>query len=68
MKLRDIIFDDYTVMFNNNGYAFSQICEACRSEYNLTDDDKISICYNKGNRVCGVKGCDNKSDHYINLR
>lgn len=64
MKNIKKMFDDITV--NAEG-QWSQICESCRDRYNLVDNNTYSIDYNSGHGICGVKNCENESDHYIDF-
>lgn len=57
-----VIFDNYTVP--ETLPAWSQICIHCTQKYNINID-----CINKniGHGTCGVKGCTNKANHYIDF-
>ncbi len=59
------LFDD--IVTNIDG-QWSQICENCRSNFNLVDCDDYTIDYHTGHGICGIKGCDNGADHYIDFK
>lgn len=65
LPFRNIKFDDVSVGYDN---VWTQICEGCRNKYNLSDDNEISIAYDEGNGICGVEGCENEADHYIDFK
>ena len=64
--MKNITFDDVTI--NDNKTKWSQICECCRNKYNIVDDKEISLAYNEGSGICGIEGCNNESDHYIDFK
>ncbi|WP_341323442.1 hypothetical protein NSQ62_08185 [Solibacillus sp. FSL H8-0523] len=53
-------FDDVT---NSEG-VYSQICNAC---VNALAVEKNKLDFNAAIGICGVKGCNNDAEHYINL-
>ena len=58
-------FDDITVD-KTNGHEWSQICKTCVQEHNLTKYvNPESKGY--GNGICGVTGCNNEADYYIDF-
>lgn len=65
MKINNIEFDDVVITDDNK--KWSQICESCREKYNLANNDDYSIDYNVGYGICGIVGCNNESDHYIDF-
>jgi hypothetical protein len=64
LKYNGVFFDDFTK--NDDGTYWSQICESCRQKYSesIGNDD---LDLNSGNGICGVAGCENESDHYIDF-
>ena len=56
-----IVFDDFIV--SDDGGIWSQICDSCISKYWID----VAILDGAGRGICGVKGCDNESDNYIDF-
>jgi hypothetical protein len=56
-----VTFDDFVI--NEDGTEWSQICLEC------VDKHKISTFYldNEGSGICGVEGCHNEADFYIDF-
>lgn len=57
-----LIFDDIELEENE---AWSQICSRCAERYNIPQD-LISQC--AGMPICGVEGCQNEADYYIDFK
>lgn len=58
-----IIFDDVT---KNDGAEWSQICNSCLDKHTKNIDTAyVSDC---GSGICGVLGCSNESDCYIDFK
>lgn len=55
-------FDDCTL--NEDGSQWSQICDKCLIKY---DFKKNKIDEQSGSGTCGIKGCVNEADHYIDF-
>ena len=56
-----IVFEDFVV---GDYGLWSQICDSCMSEHQINGsflDDVVDYS------ICGVKGCDNESDNYIDF-
>lgn len=62
-NFRGIIFDDITD-FDGGITFWSQICDKCAKEHNI--EDRI-LDLNSGNGICGVEGCENEADHFIDF-
>jgi hypothetical protein len=56
-----IKFDDVTT--DENGHKWSQICEACVERSHVSS----KIISNPGSGICGVEGCNNEADFYIDF-
>ena len=59
----DICFDDFVEDVSDQ-HEWSQICEECRVRYSIPDS---MIDENNGSGICGVEGCNNEADHYIDF-
>lgn len=59
-----VTFDDYTV--DEHG-TWSQICNDCviKESANIR---YVDTDFHTGHGICGVKGCNNESDHYIDFK
>lgn len=69
LTYKKIIFDDYaqyenTMEKENKIEMWSQVCESCRLKYNIPDN---VIDKDAGSGICGIEGCSNESDHYIDF-
>ena len=71
-----IVFDDFVLWNEWDGYddqfGWSQICDNCISTHQigvvtLPNKKKMDILDDAGSGICGVKGCDNESDNYIDF-
>ena len=60
--LTGVEFDDVTE--DNDGHIWSQICCNCDSLHTFPN---AQIDKGIGNGLCGVKGCDNEAEHYIDF-
>lgn len=60
LKYKGIVFDDYTI---GEYGVWSQVCDECARKHsmprNLLDEN--------GGGICGVKGCWNEADNYIDF-
>lgn len=56
-----IEFDDYT---DDEDNVWSQICNDCKQQLDF-DYAKLS---DGGSGICGVKGCNNEADYYIDFK
>lgn len=55
-----LAFDDYT---NGEEGVWTQICKDCVEKYNI-DKKYLDEC---GSGICGVKGCNNEADFYLDF-
>ena len=64
LNYNGIKFDDYVT--EDEYGKWSQMCEKCRQKYKgkITDED-LEVEHGYG--ICGVLGCENEADHYIDL-
>lgn len=60
---KNIYFDDFT-RNDEFGIFWSGICESCRKKYDIADN---YIDRNSGDGSCGIVGCKNEADHYIDM-
>jgi hypothetical protein len=61
--LHGVTLDDYE--FNSDrelNYGWTQICEGCRGKFL-----QHGVAHDEGHGICGVYGCDNVSDHYLDF-
>lgn len=56
-------FDD--IVEEDEYNAWSQICEECLRKLKIPSEN---IDKNAGNGICGVKGCDEDSEHYVDFK
>lgn len=64
----EIVFDDVCIKGEDNLNDWTGLCEPCRLKHNLGDTPGSSIDYDAGSGVCGIQGCSNESDHYIDFK
>lgn len=65
LKYKGITFDDFTDDrddFRVPKY-WSQMCEGCYKKYGY----KIPNCSGDGSGICGVEGCENEADYYVDF-
>lgn len=58
-KFKGIVFDD----FGDGETMWSQICQGCVDKHNISD----TFLDDAGQGICGVKGCQNEADYYIDF-
>lgn len=59
---KSIIFDDYE---KDDVYgSWSQVCQHCTDKHKF---DNSMIDEGVGHGICGVQGCENEADHYIDF-
>lgn len=65
LEYRGVKFDDYTI--NEDKTVWSQICNECcvKESHNIR---YVDLDFHSGHGICGVKGCSNESDHYIDFQ
>ncbi len=59
----DTTFDDITD-YDGGVTLWSQICNSCTEKHNI---DHKYLDEDAGHGICGVEGCENESDHYIDF-
>lgn len=60
-QFRSITFDD--VSTDDNGHDWTQVCERCVQMYQFP----VGLLDSAGNGICGVQGCSNESDYYLDF-
>lgn len=63
LKYKGIVFDDYVIVSESD--AWSQICSGCAKKLNIPPimlDSHLGAEY-----ICGVEGCENEADYYIDF-
>ncbi len=60
LKCKGIVFDDYT--FGEYG-MWSQVCAECAKKHKMPKN----LLDESGSGICGVEGCENEADYYIDL-
>jgi hypothetical protein len=60
LEYKNVIFDDYTK--NEDGIYWARLCKEC-SQKNIFKNELD----NTGSGICGVKGCNNESEYYIDF-
>lgn len=60
LKYKGIVFDDYT---SDEYGTWSQVCAECIKKYSIPKE----LLYDSGEMFCGVKGCWNRADNYIDF-
>jgi hypothetical protein len=57
-------FDDFTQdAADNGGRYWTQMCKKCVDKHGI--DEKLLD--NAGQGICGVAGCENESDYYVDF-
>lgn len=72
LTYNDIQFDDFVDDVIDNGESeeymsyryWSQICPTCKDNNTFTN---VEYTYNYGESICGIKGCTNESEFYVNF-
>ena len=59
IKWKNVIFDDFTE--DEEGFVWSQLCKTCNERHTF-DDNMVT---DGGQGICGIKGCENESDYYV---
>lgn len=63
IALHGVTLDDYEINSDRElNYGWTQICEGCRSKFL-----QHGVAHDEGHGICGVYGCDNISDHYLDF-
>lgn len=57
-----IDFDDITTDEDNHNW--SQVCNLCKEKHNISDD---LLDYAPYNGLCGIEGCSNDANYYIDF-
>ena len=55
------LFDDITI--DDNGYKWSQVCNCHTKKLNISE----LMLDEAGQGICGVIGCENEADYYIDF-
>jgi len=64
LRFYGVVFDDYTENAKGDGYGhWTQICQGCVDKHGI---DK-SLLDEAGQGICGVQGCENKADYYLDF-
>lgn len=61
VDFRGIPFED--VVQDDDGHVWSQICQQCVDKHEV----QINILDEPGSGLCGVLGCENEADYYIDF-
>ena len=61
MTINGINFDDWT---KGDDGIWSQVCKSCAKTYSISKK-LLSEC--SGEPICGVEGCNNTADYYIDF-
>jgi len=62
LSVNGIAFDDYTDDYEYGGF-WTQICAECVNKHNI----EKNLLDSSGSGICGVKGCANEADHYLDI-
>jgi len=64
ITVQGVKLDDHEIntYFQDLSYGWTQICESCRSKFS-----EHGIDHNSGHGICGVFGCENDSNHYLDF-
>ena len=63
IAVQGVKLDDYEVNTDRDlSYGWTQICESCRSKF-----PEYGVDHNSGHGICGVFGCENDSNHYLDF-
>lgn len=60
LKYKGIVFDDYT---SGEYGTWSQVCVECAKKHKMPKN----LLDESGDGICGVEGCENEADYYIDL-
>jgi hypothetical protein len=60
-KYKEMVFND--VVKDDNGHRWSQMCKKCVEKFNIKNTE-LDEC---GSGICGIEGCNNQSDFYIDF-
>ena len=61
--VQGVELDDHVINTDKDcSYGWTQICESCRSKFS-----EYGIAHNESYGVCGVTGCENDSEHYLDF-
>lgn len=61
---KGITFDDVSLKETDDLNDWSQICQECVDKHKINEKH---LDLGSGNGICGVEGCSNESDHYIDF-
>lgn len=60
LKNGSVVFDDFT---RDEYGCWSQICQHCVDKYKI----HFNRLADDGHGICGVSGCENQADYYIDF-
>lgn len=67
-KETNTVFDDFykqdDVSMHFDTSHWTQVCDSCATKHKLLDS---YLDIGSGHGICGVKGCNNQSDHYYDF-
>ena len=58
------LFDDKAGPYEEGMNGWSQICENCVTAHDIP---RIMLDTDRGYGICGIEGCANEADHYIDF-
>lgn len=68
-SLTRLVFDDYEVSYDINGHeiAWTEMCPACKRKYlGILGQNRFDDGSAQG--ICGVEGCQNEADSYVDFK
>jgi len=63
-KVNEVFFDDVTI---GEDSTWSQICDSCWKKHCVSLEGRAVVEIGSGQGICGVQGCNNEADHYIDF-
>ena len=60
---KGIVFDDVILKESEDLNDWSQICQECKDGHNIS----IDVLDHTGSGICGVEGCNNEAEYYIDF-
>lgn len=62
LTYKNITFDDYVDGEKN---VWTQICQPCTEKHGFNQD---MLDKHVGSGICGIKGCEDEADHYLDFK
>jgi hypothetical protein len=62
-KFKNVTFDDFVLKYQDEYCDWSQICLPFASKHHISEN----LLDSAGQGVCGVEGCSNEADFYIDF-